>query len=567
MSTAVDDSVVTGIGVSPGVAAGPVARLAEPPALPADTGPEPDADAAAGRAREALAAVAADLESRAARATGEAADVLLAQAMMVRDPALTEQVSAALAGGKSLPHAVAAAFDVFRSAMEAAGGYLAERTADLADLCRRTLACLLGLPMPGIPDPGHPFVLVATDLAPADTATLDPSRVLAIVTGQGGPTSHTAILAKSLGIPAVVACHRAGGITDDTELLVDGTTGTVVVTPPAEEVERALSAWAAHRDALSAARGPGRTQDGTSVALLVNLGGAADLSAAAAADSEGVGLLRTEFLYLGRTEAPARDEQCAAYGKVFAAFSGRKVVVRTLDAGADKPLPYLGQGEEPNPALGVRGLRLDRRQPRILDEQLAAIATARDQHDAEVWVMAPMVSTPAEAAAFAARARSHGLGVAGTMIEVPAAALRAQQVLAGCDFASIGTNDLGQYTYAADRMAGELADLLDPWQPALLELVRHAAEAGRRAGKPVGVCGEAAGDPYLALVLAGVGVTSLSMAPASLAAVRLALAAHTLAECQALAEMALSAEDARHAREAITAGANPITTSEALPAR
>jgi phosphoenolpyruvate-protein phosphotransferase (PTS system enzyme I) len=262
-------------------------------------------------------------------------------------------------------------------------------------------------------------------------------------------------------------------------------------------------------------------------------------------------LFRTEFLYLDRAERPTVAEQVAAYRSVFDAFAGRKVVVRTLDAGADKPLAFVDHGDEPNPALGVRGLRLARRHPDMLDDQLAAIAGAAEGSGAEVWVMAPMVATASEAAEFAERCRVHGLATAGTMIEVPAAALRASQVLETCDFASLGTNDLGQYTLAVDRMSGELADLLDPWQPALLDLVGLAADAGRELGKPVGVCGEAASDPLLACVLVGLGVTSLSMAPSALPAVRAELASRTEAECVQMAQSALAARDAAQARSAV----------------
>ncbi|HEX4909069.1 MAG TPA: putative PEP-binding protein, partial [Actinomycetes bacterium] len=218
---------------------------------------------------------------------------------------------------------------------------------------------------------------------------------------------------------------------------------------------------------------------------------------------------------------------------------------------ADKPLEFVTVPDEPNPALGVRGLRTSRRHPELLEEQLTAVAQAASGSEAQVWVMAPMVSTTAEAAAFAEQVRSHGLPTGGVMVEVPAAAIRARHVAAACDFMSIGTNDLSQYTYAADRMAGELADLLDAWQPALLDLVGMTAEAGKALGKPVGVCGEAASDPLLALVFVGLGITSLSMAPVSIPGVRAAVAAHTLAECRGLATLALDAEDGRAARTAV----------------
>jgi phosphoenolpyruvate-protein phosphotransferase (PTS system enzyme I) len=544
---------LSGIGVSPGVAAGPVARMAPPPVVPTDATPSGGPEAENQAAMAAMRSVAVTLEQRAVRAPGEAASVLMAQAMMAEDPTLASKVTEAVQAGKAAVTAVAEAFEAFRAMLAAAGPYMAERVADLDDLRNRTVATLLGVPMPGVPDPGNPFVLVALDLAPADTATLDPERVRAIVTEEGGPTSHTAILAKSLGIPAVVACRGAMQVAEGETVLVDGTDGSVVVGPDQATVQEAMDAEAAKQAALQAVSGPGRTSDGHPVQLLVNIAGDKDLDAAAVADSEGVGLFRTEFLFLDRPNAPTPDEQQTVYRRVFDAFSGRKVVVRTLDAGADKPLEFVTVPDEPNPALGVRGLRTSRRHPELLEEQLGAVAEAAAASQAQVWVMAPMVSTSSEAAAFAEQVHGHGLGTAGVMVEVPAAAIRAHHVAGACDFMSIGTNDLSQYTYAADRMAGELADLLDAWQPGLLDLVRLTAEAGKRLGKPVGVCGEAASDPLLALVFVGLGVTSLSMAPVSIPAVRAAVAAHTLAECRGLAALALDAEDGRAARTAVRA--------------
>jgi phosphotransferase system enzyme I (PtsI) len=289
---------------------------------------------------------------------------------------------------------------------------------------------------------------------------------------------------------------------------------------------------------------------------MLNIGSAADLAGVDLTDVAGVGLFRTEFLFLDRHDAPGLEEQVEAYAEAFRLFERGTIVVRTLDAGADKPLPFLGLPEEPNPALGVRGLRVAREQPEILDTQLEAIALAARETAADVWVMAPMVSTQPEAAGFAARVRDHGLPTAGVMIEVPAAALRAGRFLDSVDFLSIGTNDLSQYTLAADRQSGGLADLLDPWQPALLELIGGCAAAGKTAGKSVGICGEAAADPLLAPVLAGLGITKLSMSPRGLPAVRAALGGHTLAECERLAALALDAGDAAEARAAVLAETN-----------
>ncbi len=557
-SVGVDDQRLTGLGVSPGVVVGPVCRVGARPELPPAGAPPADPEAEVAVAAAALETVAKDLTARAVLAGGnageEAAAILDAQSLMAADPALADGVADRVRAGASAAHALHAAFSEYRELLAAAGGYLAERVADLDDVRDRAVAVALGRPLPGVPAPGHPYVLVAEDLAPADTVGLDPAVVLALVTELGSPTSHTAILARSLGLPAVVGCRSATGLADGTVVRVDGGTGMVEVgVDPA-------SASAAGPAAVPDYAGPGRTADGRPVQLLLNVGSAADLApggaevrAAGLAAAEGVGLFRTELLFLDRADAPGAQEQQRAYEELFRAVGKRKVVLRTLDAGADKPLPFLGLRPEPNPALGVRGLRVARAMPEVLEAQLAAVAAAAGATGAEVWVMAPMVSTAAEAASFADAVRAAGLPTAGVMVEVPAAALHAERLLAAVDFLSIGTNDLGQYTMAADRMSGDLAELLDPWQPAVLQLVALCGAAGRAAGKPVGVCGEAAADPLLALVLAGLGMTSLSMGPRSLPAVGAALAGHSLSRCQALAELALAAADARAARAAVTA--------------
>ncbi|MEV4477084.1 phosphoenolpyruvate--protein phosphotransferase [Nonomuraea sp. NPDC049504] len=522
---------LAGLGVSQGRAAGPVLRMAGPPALPAPRAVgDPGAEVAA--AGKALESVAADLNRRAAEAGGEAAEILEALAMIADDPMLREDAEARAGSGVDAAHALDAAFAQHREALAALGGYLAERAADLDDLKHRAIASVLGLPMPGLPDPGHPYVLAADDLSPADTAGLS-EDVLALVTERGGPTSHTAILARARGLPAVVACKGVMDLDDGTVIGVDGTTGEIAVGLTGAQAAAVAEEERARRARLAAGTGPGRTADGHPVKLLLNIGSAADLRPGA----EGVGLFRTEFLFLDRKQAPSYEEQVAAYADVFAQTGS--VIVRTLDAGTDKPLPFLGLPHEENPALGVRGLRVDRLLPDVLDTQLDAIAEAARRTGTEPWVMAPMVTTMAEASAFARQARAKGIAKVGVMIEVPAAALRASRLLQEVDFLSIGTNDLAQYTFAADRQHSALADLLDPRQPALLELIGMCARAGREAGKPVGVCGEAAGDPLLAPLLVGLGVTSLSMAPVCVPAVREALSALTLEDCRKRAEAAL----------------------------
>jgi phosphotransferase system enzyme I (PtsI) len=442
------------------------------------------------------------------------------------------------------------------------GGYMAERAADVLDVRARIVAELRGVPAPGIPASEQPFILVAEDLAPADTATLDPSKVLALVTSGGGPQSHTAIIARALGLPAVVAAHGVTAVTDGTEIFVDGAAGVITVNPGAEQVA-AVDAWLLTASALSVFDGNGRTSDGHLVPLLANVGGAADAVKAAAANAQGVGLLRTEFCFLDRETEPSIAEQVTEYRGVFDAFPGQKVVVRTLEAGADKPLPFLTDSTEPNPALGIRGYRTDLTSPGVLERQLTAIAQAADGSTAEVWVMAPMISTTDEAEHFAEMCAAAGLKTPGVMVEVPSAALTAETLLSSVAFASLGTNDLTQYAMAADRQLGPLAALNNPWQPAVLKLVQltvagSEAEAANRAAadaivKPVGVCGEAAADPALAVVLVGLGVSTLSMTARSLAAVGTVLASVTLAEAQAAARLALAAPTATLARERVRA--------------
>jgi len=422
--------------------------------------------------------------------------------------------------------------------------------AELDDVRDRVVARLLGEPPPSIPDPGTPYVLVARDLSPAVTASLDASRVLALVTERGGPTSHTAVLAKALGIPAVVGAAGVAALASGQRVAVDGSAGTVTADPDTETVGTFSRG---PRDVLpTVANGPGRTKDGRPVPLFAAVGGKADVDDALAADAEGIGVFRTEFLFLDREEPPSVAEQASAYREVFDAFAGRTVTTRTLDIGADKPASFLRLGDQPNPALGVRGLRVARRHPELLVDQLTAIARAARESSAQVQVMAPMVATTAEAAWFAARAREAGLRSVGVMVEVPAAALRAGDLLQVVDFVSVGCNDLAQYAFATDRADGELADLLDPWQPAFLDLVATVLRAGAVAGRPAMVCGEAASDPLLAPVLVGLGAAGLSMNARMIPVVRASLARVSSDQCAELAAAALNADGPEEARHRVT---------------
>lgn len=541
-------SVLHGIGVSAGTAAAPVAIVRPAPGVdtnePACTDPEADG----ARVREALATVSNSLKERMETAPEESKPILKATAKLASDRGLAKGIDKKLKKGFGVTAAVEAAVEEYAEMLRGLGGYMAERATDLYDVRDRAMCELRGLPAPGVPSFDEPVILVARDLAPAETATLNPEKVKGIITEIGGPTSHTAILAAQLGIPAIVKVTGILDITEGHMLALDGGVGEVIVNPTDEEVEL-LEARSRHRaTALAGSSGEGATYDGYKVKLLANIGTIDDAERAAKFDLEGSGLFRTEFLFLDRADAPSLEEQTETYTKVLRAFGDRRVVVRTLDAGADKPLSFADLGKEENPALGRRGLRLCQAREDLIDTQLTALAAAYEATKADLWVMAPMVSTLEEAQWFADKARGVGLPKAGIMIEVPAAAIRADQMLSIVDFASIGTNDLTQYTMAADRMDGELAPLLNAWQPAVLQMIKFACEGGRSTGKSIGVCGEAGGDPLLALVLTGLGVGSLSMAPTKVNAVRAALRLHDLATCQQMAAYALDAPTAEEGR-------------------
>jgi phosphoenolpyruvate-protein phosphotransferase (PTS system enzyme I) len=550
---AIGSPILQGTPVVPGVAYGPalvVRGEVSPEAVARFDASGYDEESALVAYDEAAQAVGVGFERRADKASDAAAEVLTASAGLARDKGLRSAVRKHLRSGDDLLAAVAAAVEQFVQVFTSMGGLMAERVTDLRDIERRVIAHLVGEPEPGVQMPETPAVLVAEDLAPSDTATLDPKVVLALVTERGGPTSHTAIIARQLGIPCVVGTAGAMSLTAGTPVLVDGVAGTIRTSPDAAEAQRLVTADREARDALATWGGPGETADGTRVKILANVADGESARAAATGPVEGVGLFRTELCFLNRVDEPSAEEQAAIYGEVLAPFAGRYVVVRTLDAGSDKPVAFATHEGEENPALGVRGLRLSFDNPDLLVRQLDGIAAAARESGTETWVMAPMVATVAEAASFSQAVRERGLKP-GVMVEVPSAALLAHRMLEVVDFLSIGTNDLTQYTMAADRMATDLAHLTDAWQPAVLQLIAITAEAGKQAGKPVGVCGEAAADPLLACVLVGMGITSLSMASAAVRPVGAQLGSASMDLLEDAAEAALSASDPMAARDAV----------------
>ena len=547
---------IHGTPVVPGLAFGPVLVATSDVSAAAvaafGDGGFADEDAALAAYDAAVALVADGFRAKAATSTGATAEVLTASAGLAADRGLRAAVRKNLRAGQQLVPALEAAVEQFVTVFAGMGGLMAERVTDLRDIHARVLARLVGEPEPGVPVPTSPSVLVALDLAPADTAGLDPALVLAIVTERGGPTSHTAIIARQLGIPCVVGAGGAIAALDGRTALVDGQAGTIDVEPDQDKATALVAEDRAERAALASWSGPGRTADGHPVKLLANVADAASARAASVEPVVGIGLFRTELCFLDRETEPTVDEQADIYAGVLEPYAGdgRHVVVRTLDAGSDKPVAFATHPNEENPALGVRGLRLSFADPGLLHRQLDAIAIAAERSGTECWVMAPMVATIAEARDFGAAVRERGLKP-GVMVEVPSAALLAHKVLEEVDFLSIGTNDLTQYTMAADRLASDLAHLTDPWQPAVLHLVAITAHAGKEAGKPVGVCGEAAADPLLATALIGMGITSLSMAARAVRPVGAQLSRVSLETCEAAAEAALSAPDPMAARAAV----------------
>lgn len=537
--------VIKGVGIGRGVAVGPVIRMAAALPEPSDA-PRADsvsAESEIERVTKSLALVNADLNRRAEEAANgdegakQAAPILQAIAMFASDPALAQSINTLIEQGKTAERAVLEGFGAVEEMFKAIGGYQGERAADLHDVGQRVIADLMGVPAPGVPVSDTPFVLVAEDLSPADTAGLDLDKTLAIVTSQGGPTSHTAILARARGIVAVVSAAGADDLKNGETVIVNAAESTITTEPSDEQVAAAEAAKAKEL------RGkPGDTKDGYHIPLLANVGKPSDGKTALEYGAEGVGLFRSEFLFIGNAEPPSVEEQTKAYAELLAQFPGKKVVIRMLDAGADKPLPFLTPEDEPNPALGLRGLRTLRTHMNVLEGQLKALAAADAQTDADLWVMAPMVADAHEAAYFVKLGKSFGLKKVGVMAEVPSIALMADQVAKVADFVSIGTNDLTQYTLAADRTLGSVANYQTAWHPAVLRAIKLIADAGNANGMPVGVCGEAAADPDLAVVLTGIGVNSLSMTPVALDDVRAELAGVTLEEAQEKAAKALNGD-------------------------
>jgi phosphoenolpyruvate-protein phosphotransferase len=529
------------------------------------------------------------LAERVAREIGEAeAGIFTAQALMLEDPTIAERADhLIIAEGLSAAAALAQAGEEQAGLLAALPDPLWQaRAADVRDAVRRALAHL----QPGehrrpslgelIARAADPIVLVAEDLTPSDTVQLPADRILGIALAGGSATAHAAILARALGIAAVAGLGQAlfGEVLPGEMIVLDGAQGTLLLRPSPAAVAQAREAMRGRGTELGAARTrtarwrgqAGRTQDGQVIEVLANVGSAAEAQAAADAGAEGIGLLRTEFLFAGRDTLPDEDEQAELYATIIASLGATSgpVTIRTLDAGADKPLPALAPftrelPPEPNPALGIRGIRLQLLHEELLAAQLRAIVLAAARTRAQVRVMLPMIAEVGELRRSrtllrAARAALAARGVAlerpiplGVMIETPAAVFSIETLAREAAFLSIGTNDLTQYVMAADRLNPALTALCQPLQPAVLRAIATIAREAERQGRHAGVCGEMAGDPPLALLLVGLGIRELSMAPASIAHVKAALAGHSLSELTAVAERALFAETAAEVQQVL----------------
>ena len=540
---------ITGIGVGHGIAVGPALRMPDPIGEPADVESQAEALDEYRRVEDALTAVTGELVELGRRAGGDAEEILEAQSLMAQDPAVVDDIRQRVGDGKTAERSVYEAYEGYARVLEGLGDNPAARGADVRDVARRVIARLRGVALPTVPRSETPFVLVANDLAPADTATLDLSKVLAVVTRDGSNSSHTAILARNKNLVAVVGASGSDAIVNGQTVIVDAESGRVVIDPEPAAVTAAAESGG--RVAAVRPLSPGALADGTAVPLLANVGSPEEAVPAVALGAEGVGLFRTEFLYLDARTAPSVELQRSRYRDLMAAFTGRKVVVRVLDAGADKQLAFLGHTHEENPALGRRGIRALREHEGVLRDQLTALVRAQRDTGADLWVMAPMVADVDETSYFVDLARSLDLRTVGITVEVPAAAVLADQVVPLCDFVSIGTNDLTQYTLAADRQLGSVAQYQDPWHPAVLRLIKLIGDAAVRSNTPVGVCGESASDPLMAVVLVGLGADDLSMSPGALADVRTTLARVTRQQASEVASLALRQRSAADARAAV----------------
>jgi len=557
-----EPGIIKGVGAAPGIAVGPIFHfqqveldLDNPEILSADG--QLDLAEALTRAKAQLAELHQQMNDK---KLGAEAAIFEAHAELLDDPELSEAVQVRVDTGLSPAKAWKATIDEQAASIAALNDpLLAARADDLRDVGERVLRLMLGLSEKGFM-PKTPVVIVARELSPSDTASFDPERVLGFGIVEGGPTSHIAILARALGIPAIVGVDESMlALEEKTPVILNGNDGTLTVNPAADILERAKITqrrWLEYRRfAQEQSALPAVSLDGHRVDVTANAGSIADAAEALHMGADGIGLLRTEFLFLERTTAPTEDEQFAVYNAVAETMKTLPVIVRTLDIGGDKPLPYIQLKPELNPFLGERGIRLCLNRLELFREQLRAILRAAPAGNLKI--MFPMVSDIAElrqARALIEELRNE-LGIPpvqiGIMVEVPSAALMADVFAPEIDFFSIGTNDLTQYTLAMDRGNSALACKHDGLHPAVLRLIAHTIESAHKHGKRADICGELGSDSAAVPILLGLGMDELSVSIPSVPTVKAQVRSLKIADWQSVAREALNCSTAQEVRELV----------------
>lgn len=539
--------VLQGIGVGSRAVRAEVFRLSARQALPAHamsvTAPEFEMKLLS----EALSSLETLYARKIAQASGELVEILEAQLALATDPELFETAQRFCEKGWNAPTAIQLAMEEFKELLAGVDGEFGERVADLDEIVYRLVQLTLGNTEEiDLPTSGR-YIVVATDLTPMDTVGFT-DVVVGVITEKGGPTSHTAIVCRARAIPALVACPQASELRSGDVVLLDPDNSQAII---GGELSSESGNW-----------WDGKVRSASPlISVLANIGSVSD--ARRAQDAQGVGLLRTELFFLDKQSQPTYQEQIDLYTEVFSECPRGEIIVRTLDAGSDKPIPFLNMGHEENPALGVRGQRVAEIAPEFYRDQLRAIKSAADQarnsgKEISLAVMAPMIATVEEARLFAEQAREAGIERVGIMIEIPAIVPMISHLHGVIDFISVGTNDLSQYLFAADRVNSGVAHLLNPWEPALLATLSQIATACESASIKSGVCGESASDPLLAVVLAGLGFNSVSASPSSVVDVTSALSVVDMDTAKSAAEKALLSRSAQAAKKAARGAVSTI---------
>lgn len=562
-----DPNLILGVSASSGLAVGSTCQVQEKTIAVDEVGESPEVERR--KLEKAIAKASLEVESIRASVHGQGnpskAAIFAAHQEILDDPDLIDITTSAINKGKSAAFAWQQTYLTQAKMLARVDDeLLSQRANDIRDVGRRVLRILTGVEPTTVKYP-HNTILLAEDLTPSDMATLDRERVVGLCTLAGGATSHVAILAQSMGIPAIAGAEpRVLELIDDTPAILDGTQGTLRLNPPEAEIRRIRQRISRQQekqaDELKRAFEPAITADGYRVEIAANIGSLEDAQEAVALGAESIGLLRTEFIFMERAKAPSEDEQTSIYRSIAEVLGpDRSMIVRTLDVGGDKPLPYLAMAAEENPFLGERGIRFGFDQPELQRTQLRAILRASTA--GHLRVMFPMIGRIEElrmAKAMLEEERKR-LDVppveVGIMIEVPSAAIMAQQLAKEVDFFSIGTNDLTQYTLAMDRGHPKLAPFVDGLHPAVLRLIDQTVEGAGRYGKWVGLCGGIGSDPQAVPILVGLGVKELSVSVARIPAIKAQVRSLTLARCEKLAAQALSLETAAEVRDLVSPAA------------